>query len=191
MKNCSKCNIPQPLTEFGVKKSDGLYNSWCKACVRLAAKLYKRTHQGLIQCIYANQIRSSKRRNHPKPTYTKAWLQNFILTQPHFEKLYRIWVNSNYARNTVPSIDRLDDNAPYSENNIQLLSWEQNNEKGKTCYLEGKLGKKVTQYSLDERPIKDYPNMSSAAKAVGCTIGEISRVCYGKRNTCRGYKWSF
>ena len=95
------------------------------------------------------------------------------------------------TKNKIPSIDRLDDNESYTKTNIQLMTWEQNNFKGQSCYLNGKLGKQVNQLDLSGNLIKQWPNISMPAKEVGCTMGEISRVCLGRRNTCRNFKWEY
>jgi len=50
-------------------------------------------------------------------------------------------------------------------------------------------GKKVTQYSLEQKAISTYPSISDAAKETGISPIHISRVMRGKAKTAGGFIW--
>lgn len=51
--------------------------------------------------------------------------------------------------------------------------------------------KKVYQFTTDGKLIGEYRSLAEAGRTVGVTIGTISSVVNGKRNTAKGYIWSF
>jgi len=87
---------------------------------------YYRTRLGLCTHIYHNQVRSSKKRNHKPPTYSRLELYRWITTQPNFEQLYFNWFMSGYKKDLIPSVDRLESRYGYSFENIQLVTWKEN-----------------------------------------------------------------
>ena len=193
-KQCSRCKVTYTEDQFGFHKQKQTLGSWCKSCNTATSKAYKRTPRGLAQNIYAKQISSSIRRKHPMPSYDREWFTNWLITQSNFQVLFDAWVTDNYSRDLIPSADRLNDNAPYTEKNIQLTSWKLNNIKGQNCYTatkNPKIGVQVNQLSLTGKFIKTFSSVSMAAKTVKCSMGEISRVCRGIRPTCRNFKWEY
>ena len=90
---------------------------------------YRKTRKGVISMAYANQRKTSGKRGHPMPTYSKQWISEWVLTHPDFELLYTNWVNGGYQRKMKPSIDRIKDELPYTETNIQLMTWKENDER--------------------------------------------------------------
>ncbi len=51
--------------------------------------------------------------------------------------------------------------------------------------------KKVRQYSLEGKLIKEYESLKDAAEAVHAGVSNISAAAYGHTKTCRGFKWMF
>jgi hypothetical protein len=193
-KYCSRCNDLQDITEFPIKKQTGKPDSWCKRCNRETTLIYKRTPRGLVQSIYTSQKSSSIKRLHPKPDYTFKWLLEWVCSRPNFEILYAYWIACDYTKNSIPSVDRINANLPYTKENIRLTTWAENNALGNAMWcttLNTKLGVQVDQLDLYGNYLCTHPNTSFAAKTVGCTRGEISRVCRGGRNTCRNFKWRY
>ena len=97
-------------------------------------KAYIRTVKGLIVSIYGRQKKSSKKRGHQLPTYSKEELHVWITSQSNFKELYDNWIASDCDMWLIPSVDRLDDAKGYSFNNIQLITWRENHEKGLKVY---------------------------------------------------------
>jgi len=114
-------------------------------------KLYNRTRRGLISRFYNHQLERCRTRGHTAPTYSKDELGFWVNSQENFEDLFCSWENSGYLKSLKPSIDRLDDYKSYTLENIQLVTWEQNNKKkGREDTKSGKLHKatiSIEQYT--------------------------------------------
>lgn len=99
----------------------------------------KKTKNGWLKTVYNTQKGSSKKRGHESPLYTEVELQSWINSQEEvFEFLWNKWVQSDYKKELFPSIDRLENDKPYSLENIQLMTWQENKNK-----------QKVPIYSID------------------------------------------
>jgi hypothetical protein len=92
-------------------------------------KKWGRTVKGLLSTIYSMQKVRSETRGHPLPSYTKTEFDVWFLKQPNFYRIYRNWVYSRYDKDLKPSVDRIDNSKPYTLNNIQLMTWGENNNK--------------------------------------------------------------
>lgn len=130
MRICKDCTKSLPIDSFqkAISNKDG-YDLRCKECrkdryfnVNNPVRVFKR--------IYYDQKNHSNRRKHQKPAYTFDQLINWADKQPNLLNIWDNWVNSNFQKNLRPSVDRLDDNKPYTLCNIQLTTWQENNKKG-------------------------------------------------------------
>jgi hypothetical protein len=192
-KICSSCGENKILSEFykHKKNKDGL-RYFCKECNKSKTIKYQRTEKGLIYKIYEKQRVSSKKRKHNPPNYTKEELCEWVLSQDNFKNLYKNWVDSNYFTKLTPSIDRLDDYKPYTLNNIQVVTWEENLNKSyndRKSGINNKGSKKVYQYSLEGDFIKEYYSVAEAFRQT--EIRHISEVCNDIYKTTGGFKWSY
>lgn len=93
------------------------------------AKEFRKTKKGLSSKIHGAQRQSSKTRNHPMPTYNLEQFREWLFSQPNFEVLYSNWIESDYDRWTIPSVDRVKEELPYSLDNIELMTWRENVDK--------------------------------------------------------------
>ena len=163
-------------------------------------KKWRKSKSGLISNIYSSQKQSSKKRLHNPPTYSKEWLENWLLINPEFHRLYDIWVISGYDKMLKPSVDRIDDNIGYTEYNIQLMTWRENKEKyynnirknistNKGLFNKGH--KSVRQFDLDNNFIAEYISLHDAERQTGILSQNISKVCKGKRKSTGGYLWRY
>lgn len=192
-KNCNKCKELKPLTEFSKAKAfnDGLRYQ-CKYCDKVDKMSYSHTKIGLIKNIYLNQKYCSIQRKHPSPNYSLHELIKWINNQVNFDLLYLNWINSGYNRNKIPSCDRLNDYLPYSLDNLQLLTWKENNDKYYKDVLSGinnKRNRPVIQMSLSGEFIKKHYSIANAKRITGAT--HIYGCCNGKRNHSKGFKWKY
>ena len=110
--------------------------------------------------------------------------------------LYNEWVTSGYDKYAKPSLDRIDDYKGYSFDNIQLMTWGENDTKGSLDVRNGinnKHSKAVLQYDLNGNFIKEYYSMAQAERETGVSHSNISNVCQHKRYliTSGGYKWEY
>lgn len=194
-KNCIKCNQIKLLSEFckvAVNK-DGRCNT-CKVCRGKLHKEYSRTKKGIASTILSNQRYNSKKRGHVSPEYTKAVFLTWLFTQPEFDRLYELWVSSGYLTSEKPSCDRLDDYKPYTLDNIRIVTWRENNNKGKLDRKTGnnnKRSKSVIQMDADGSFISRYHSMRHAERVTGINQAYISLCCTGKKGAAGGFIWKY
>lgn len=194
-KQCTKCNEVKDLSNFDKRKtsSDGVRNN-CKACAKLENIEYRHTMRGVITNIFSNQRYRSLRRNHPAPNYTKNELIQWAFEQDCFHELFKTWVLSGYSKWLKPSFDRLNDYLPYTLDNIQIITWKENDDKGNDDIKSGinnKNSKSVTQSTIDNMFVEKYYSTQQASRDTGIHRSNISSCCRGDRKTSGGYKWSY
>jgi NTP pyrophosphatase (non-canonical NTP hydrolase) len=148
---------------------------------------YYRTLDGLLSRIYSHQRYNSRhKRNHPYPEYSKVELKAWILAQPTFSIIWDTWVKSDYNKDLTPSVDRVNKDIHYTIDNIQLLTWEANNSKGRQERTDGNM---VEQYHLDGGFVDSYKSYYDASKQTGIPSANIQKVCIGERATAGKYLW--
>ena len=155
---------------------------------------YARSKKGLVSKIYGNQKLSSKRRGNNAPTYSKIELKEWLYSQPLFHLLYDNWKRLDYQKNYVPSVDRKDDYIGYTLDNIQLMTWKENNEKGHAEFNSGKNKKKtrvVYQFNLDGSFVDEYYSLKEATRHTDTRVGSISNCCSGRTKSAGGFRWSY
>jgi hypothetical protein len=198
MKKCTKCGEFKSLNEFYKEKlrKDGLRND-CKICNNKAKKDYFKTKGGLISMIYSHQRSHSISKGRVLPNYSNQELRNWLFGQEKFHEMYDNWVKSGYLKDLKPSIDRKNNNKPYTIDNIQLMTWDENNKKGYNDMRRGDIlitsnpQKPVLQFDKQGNFIKEYPSQSQASRKNKISQTNISRVCLGKRKTAGGFIWKF
>lgn len=197
MKQCSKCKIILDESKFGKSKtySDGL-NTICKKCNKLKSNAYFKTKNGIVTAIYAHQKSHSIEKGRPVPTYTKEWLKEWMHSNEDFNKLFDEWVISGYDRWLKPSIDRKDSRLPYTEDNIELMSWKDN---FKNARNDSKIGiissnrkiKSIIQMDTEGKIVNRFISINEAERKTGISKGNICQVCTGKRKKASGFLWSY
>lgn len=194
MKKCNTCKIIKELIEFGkdAQNKNGI-KSCCKYCNNIATKNYKKTEDGVISQIYSDQKGNSKKREHELPTYTKEQLKTWLYKN-NFKELFNTWVTSGHKTKLRPSVDRLNDYKSYTMDNIQLVTWKENEEKGNNDRKSGinnKKSKIVFKYSKENVFIKEYYSMSEAGRRTGVSVVSICNCCKGKHKTAGGFMWKY
>ena len=94
-------------------------------------QIFSRSFIGYISKNYSRMKTLSKKREMALPEFTKEEYSNWIKSQHNFEYLWNCWKESNYNTNNRPSVDRIDPTKGYIFENMQLLSWEDNRQKGR------------------------------------------------------------
>lgn len=161
---------------------------------REKAKQRIRTPRGLLRRIYAQQKSNSKTRKHNPPTYNIDDFIEWALNLENFFSIYSAWWLSNYKKELRPSFDRLDNTKGYSFNNIQLVTWQENNTRQYEDVKNGRenyCNKSVIQLDLDGNYINDFHSMHEAGRKTGSCFRKISLVCNGYRKTHNKYIWKF
>lgn len=196
-KVCSKCLESKSVESFYYVKGNLDSRSYaCKVCSRRIKLEKRRTKEGLIKGMYDGQMYSSKCRGYAKPDYSKKELICWVLSKSVFHSMYDDWVSSNYTKDFIPSLDRIDDYKSYSFENIQLMTWKANREK---AYLDMKNGvnnkrsKAVSQYTVDGVWVADHHSVKEAARKVNGLDSDIINVCKKAkrklRKSCGSYRY--
>lgn len=164
MKSCSQCQQILPLDAFDVQSTGRQgRRADCKEC----RKRFTRSVPGLAKALYANQKAKSIKRGHIPPRYTETELLNWIEAQPTFQHFYDAWVLSDYSSDLKPSVDRINDYKPYSLDNIQLTTWEQNNKRGRSDVKNGinnKPNLAVDMLDMEGNFLERFHSVSDAAR---------------------------
>jgi len=184
MKQCTRCNTNRELEKYRKSSSckDGRHTI-CNKC----KKKYSRTKTGKIKSIYDDQRNHSKARKHPMPNYTKRELINWCLKQPLYHTLHTKWKASKFLKSACPSCDRIDDGKPYTLNNLQLMTWQENNKKSHANKC-----KEVFQYDKNTNGvINKHSSIAMAGKTIGIAYQGILACCKGTQITAGGYKWGY
>ncbi len=194
-KICTKCGEDKAWSMYAkrAERPLGIYSS-CKECQQLARIKKSRTKIGVADTIYRTQVAKSKDRGMAKPTYSRVWLQNWLLAHELFDGLFLDWVNSGYDRMVKPSVDRIDDYAGYTEDNIQLMSFAGNIDKIAVDTKSGtnrKQLKPVVQLDIDGNVIKKFYSIAQANRELGLHQhnSDIVAALNGRQKTAKGYRW--
>ena len=195
-KICKECKEELLTSKFDASpKNKGGFKPLCKKCLKVYGVS---TPKKVLSRIFSNQVINSNRRGHPKPSYTRQQLTDWALNQELFLTLHRVWLTNNCHRKGAPSIDRIDDDLPYTMDNIQIMSWEENSTKANKAIRSGKITyshKAVSAYLLDGSLFKDFVSTRDAARSIAPNSNEtsvashIGQAANNQNKTCRGYVW--
>lgn len=118
---CRKCR----------KEIDERYRKSNRIFVRRSNAAWKRTIGGLIRTIYHSQAYQPRSRSKIKyVNYSFEQFEHWIKC-PKFFELYEAWQESGYSKWMKPSVDRIDPSGHYCIGNIEIMTWKENDEKGK------------------------------------------------------------
>lgn len=190
MKTCNQCNQEKLEEEFSshIGHLDKLSTS-CLLCIKAS----KRSYSGKLYGMYRSQFSTSRQRGQVKPNYL---LKEFILwaESQDYIKLHQEWVDKNYIREAAPSADRLNDNLPYTLNNLRLVTWLDNKSKAHKDFKAGILinnHKEIVQLTKARLLIAKYCSITDASRATGIERRDISANCNNRQKTAKGFIWEF
>ena len=192
---CKKCDVEKDLNSFS--KEGKYYRTTCKECRKLERLVLNRTVSGVIRVIYRSQHGSSKKRGHSAPDFSLEELREFLMKQPKFKDLYDNWVVSGFNTWLKPSCDRQINSKPYTLNNIELMTWKENNDNWAKAVIAGDvkfLSKEVQQFTMDNVFIATFNSTQSAARSLNKACGsKIAAVARGSVNriSAYGFKWKY
>lgn len=196
MKVCFVCKENKDDKEFykSSKSLDGLHH-YCKSCLKAHKVKRKRTTLGLLKVIYSHQKKSNILRGHGNIEYSlNSFISRFIFDR-EYNDLFEKWKESGYEKLKTPSFDRKDDFKGYSFDNIQIVTWKDNTNKG---HLDRMLGvgtqgeancKAVLQFDINGNFIAEYYSIMEAERQTGVSGKHIPSVCNGKRKKAGGFIW--
>ena len=157
-------------------------------------KKHYKTKVGVIERMYRGQVSSSRKRGYALPSYTMEELVEAVISMPLFHDLHHKWKSSGYISELAPSLDRDDDYLPYTEDNITLMTWGENRDKGHKDRREGrnnKYNKAVKQYNLDGTFLNEYHSIQEADRQTKIPNQNIVKCCKGKRKTAGKFIWKY
>ena len=191
MKTCFYCKQTLPRGAFNKQSQsiDGLQRQ-CRVCLQE----YQRKYLVKLRSMYRSQKANSKHRNHPTPNYT--WLEFYEWAESSgYAAIHTVWVKSGFEKRSAPSTDRIDNDLPYTLNNLQLVTWGDNHDKAGKDRKSGVLfcnHTPVTQYTLSGDFVATYHSQHEAHRVTGIPHGNIGNVC--RKNgalTAGGFKWEY
>lgn len=145
--------------------------------------------------IYWGQVDSSKERGHPPPDFTMSELSDWLLSQTNWETLWSKYLESysskpiyqhrgcltNYDPNLSPSVDRIDSKKPYTLDNIQLVTWKQNQ-----LNHIADTKRPINKYTMSGEYILTYDSIKSATTDLGST--NVVSACEGVQKSVKGFQ---
>lgn len=171
--------------------------------LRIWRQKRKREKGGWVTKTYGNMRARNRSKFGIEIDFTREdfekWLNDNYFDK--FDELFRSYVESDCDKDLAPSIDRLDDYAPYTLDNIHLTTWRINNEKGRTsrktkehCSEMAKRvwSKEVAQYNINGKLVEVFPSTREAERSLGFVDSSaISKVCRGLKKTHKGFIWKY
>ncbi len=136
--------------------------------------------------VYNAQRRASKLRGHVYPNYTNEELYVWFLNQPNVYKLFNEYIKSGRDKWLAPSPDRLDPTKPYSLDNLQLVSWNENARNNDIF-----MSIPVFEYTLDGVFINKHQSAAQAGKKYSIHASLISKCCKGKMHLYNNSIWVY
>jgi hypothetical protein len=194
-KKCSSCGEGKLIIEFPKRSrsKDGLRED-CIMCSRKSGRDHRRTKNGVVTVMFSTQKISSIKRNHPKPSYSKQELKDWLFSQKVFHELYDNWVISGYDTYKKPSCDRKDDYKPYTLSNLRVVTWKVNVDKYHEDQKNGinnKNNKAVVGIHKRTGVKMEFHSISEAGRHFGARSVSISHCLNGRSKSAHGYKWEF
>ena len=140
---------------------------------------YSKTEKGVINKIFFQQLRSSKKRGHEPPEYSRKEFYEWVVSNDKWNKLFNEWKNNNFETMKKPSVDRLDDKKGYCFKNIRLVTWKEN--------LEKQWKKDETFYNEKSTQRSDF---KISCKKQGWNFEDFKETFSGEKTNC-GHKKYF
>jgi len=163
----------------------------------IAVAKYRRKYDPLFvaKLMYAKHKERAKDFTYKKVGYSREYFIDWIFEQDYLS-MFSLWVLSGHNKKMKPSVDRIDATKGYEVGNIQLLTWEYNNIKGRS---ENKVqSKPVLQFTKKGNFIAEYRSVQEASRAVAPHLKNHAKtklylVLNKKKhyNTFYGYKFEY
>lgn len=165
-------------------------------------KIYRKTHKGELKNwltkTYGRMKRDNQNKFNLELPFSKIQFSNWALSNNVLELLKK-YKNSNFDKYSNPSVDRIDDYKSYFFENMQLVTWKENNEKGRLsiknkeqCSKMAKeiWSKKVAQKDLDGNIVAIFNSTHEVNRVLGFDSSLIARACRLNKIS-KGYRWEY
>ncbi len=163
---CSKCLKP---FQASVRAAKYRQQKQCLSC-RNTLSSFTKEQATIIKRLNSHCRYNARKRNMQLPFWSSsAELGQWLKTQPRWPILWEAYEQSGYDPNLAPSIDRLDNSKSYTEENIELVTWEENNRRGHEYTKEclNKYGAVSVYYTTGEY-IDTFVSISDAENQLQC-----------------------
>ena len=181
-KECTKCFLDRPLSEFYFRKDSNSYRNECKECVININQNFK---YNIVP--WRKHFYSARRRcNNPKDSHYYLYgARNikFLLTK---EQIKELWFRDKAWLLEKPSIERINVNSNYEITNCKFIEL---NEQSKNQRLRN--GKHITQLSKNGEILNTFISIREAGRNTHIPPSNISGVINGYRKSTGGFKWRF
>ena len=164
-RECSKCGEFKTWDNFTIDKQKKTgYRPNCKSCHKDYWDNREVTPRAVLSHLYSNQVYRCTRRNWTSLTYTREWLYDWAM-ENNFMELFNTWISKDRDINYTPSVDRIDSNKSYTKDNIQLMTWGDNNKKGRK-----ESSKVVFLYDYNGVPLRKFNKVTEAKEEFSHTV---------------------
>jgi len=178
VKKCIRCEEVKGIDEFN--KCGKHLSSYCKKCRSDMYQEEKGEAKSIVFKLYRSQKGCSITRGMPPPNYTRDELFDWILSQPHFEKLRSNYIQSGFDKYLVPSCDRLNERLPYTLDNIELVTWGENFKRSIEVIKSGErdISQPIIELQYPELSyIAEHPTYKSIRVKYGVSLGDVCQCC--------------
>lgn len=146
---------------------------------------YRYSPKGVLTRLYSKMKERSRNKCMPPPSFTLDDLHHKYLNDSKYLSAHARWLLSGRESALKPSVDRIDCTKPYTADNIQMITWRENRDKGDREAIRTRRSE-VVEVSHSGDVIAVYPSVTEAAEATGCGQNLISMVCAGVRGHTHG-----
>ena len=145
-----------------------------------SVQTYRLTPKGVLSNMYDHM-----RRRHPVE-FTLWEFHSRWLYDARFVRLFNEWISKGCPKRMKPSLDRINRNKPYTMQNTQMMTWEENRFKQ---IMERRNRKGAVIQLKDGQEIAHYRSQREAVRVTGLNQGLVSEVLNGKRHKTGGYSF--
>jgi len=103
------------------------------------------------------------------------------------EEIKELYIRDNASQMKRPSIDRIDNDGDYCLSNCRFIEQSKNSIRANKLHKP----KKILQFSLNGKFIKEWKSISQASEFYNCHISNISNNLLLKNQTACGYIWRY
>lgn len=101
-----------------------------------------------------------------------------------FERLYYVWVDSNYRKDMTPTVDRIDHNRGYTLDNMQFLTFYENARK---AGLYESPRRKQVYMTMEDGYTLVFPSLTCASNYIGVCLSSLRKAISSRKQKYRGY----
>ena len=156
--------------------------------MRKSDRKYLDSKKGVLNTIYRNQ-KTKERRKGIKVNYTYNEFKERYLSSDEFLEIYNFWYNNGKQKKLKPSFDRIDCKDSYNFENLKIVTWIENNQKGvkerkKTVNMFCKNNKTFLKQFNSLKDCEEYIGIKNSSKNIG-------NCCRKRLKSAYGYYWEY